>query len=495
MKKSKKKIPKAGEGKKEKRKPMVASVLGRYQDQIAALLITAACIVLFLCASGNFWLDEVLSFQWAKNAKSSVDILTLFRHDNNHPLNTLWIYMLGDGYAPWAYRALSIASGILSLFLTYRIALRITPSGPLIPLFLSAFSYPFILFFSEARGYGPALACTIFAFWILLRTARVPHPVWTPVFWVVCLAGILSHATIFFVIAAFGIWLLACAIADRISWKRSALQLVAWFLVPGLAAVAYYWYFLKPMMIAGGPKGSFSLIATEFFGYGFGLPASASSAWFTISASLILVASGLIWGRFSVPHIRILFVAVVGLFPMAAMALSGAEYLHFRYFLLSLPFLYFLLAGLAERFSEWNFPWKILGICVLAAYVIMQVPRIGSLIFTGRGQYVPALEHIFQSQEGGATVISNHDMLVGMVFEFYRRKSPQYSEIAYVPNWIERDRPSDWVIAFSQEWPVPTPEQMLELPEGSYRLENVFPSAPVSGAHWFLYRRINPSGS
>src|SRR5512143_455296 len=51
-------------------------------------------ILMVLSARGDLWLDEIWSIFFAEAARSPCEILTLFRHDNNHVLNTLYLYAI-----------------------------------------------------------------------------------------------------------------------------------------------------------------------------------------------------------------------------------------------------------------------------------------------------------------------------------------------------------------------------------------------------------------
>jgi hypothetical protein len=45
---------------------------------------------------GEFWFDEVLSWHFARDLHSWLEIFTRLHHDNNHYLNTWLLYLLGD---------------------------------------------------------------------------------------------------------------------------------------------------------------------------------------------------------------------------------------------------------------------------------------------------------------------------------------------------------------------------------------------------------------
>ncbi|MEX1117520.1 MAG: hypothetical protein WEB60_01880, partial [Terrimicrobiaceae bacterium] len=85
-------------------------------------LLSLGLVLLVISARGDLWLDEVLSMQWVRNATTPLDVLTLFRHDNNHPLNTWWLMLMGEGKSSLLYRLFSVVSGILSLGLIWKIS-------------------------------------------------------------------------------------------------------------------------------------------------------------------------------------------------------------------------------------------------------------------------------------------------------------------------------------------------------------------------------------
>lgn len=452
-------------------------------------VIVASGILFAVCSRGDLWFDEVLSIQWAKNSKAPTDILSLFRHDNNHPLNTAWLFLLGPGQPSMAYRALGVASGIFSLALIYYIAGILTPRARLAVLIWCASSYAFILYFSEARGYGPAVAFTLAAFSILLKTRGELHALWIPAFWMACALGFLSHATTIYPVAAMGAWVLVGGLRPEKWAARSLVECAAWFLVPAVLAASYFLYFLKPMMVAGGPRYSPVRIAAEFFGYGMGLPVAGAAAWLTITGSVLLIAWAWVYGKFSIPRIRIFFLGALVVFPISGLVMSNAEFLYFRYFLVCLPFIFLLFGGLMERVWDMS-PRAWMGVALVIAFCsAIQAPRILALIAYGRGDCRGALRQIGQSPGSPSTVISDHDMMVGMVLEHYRGRAPEASAIRYFPSWVKPADSAGWLITSSQDVsPAPRPPE-IRIGNSSYFLKNHFRAAPVSGAHWFLYQQ------
>ncbi|NJL58470.1 MAG: hypothetical protein HC887_01260 [Desulfobacteraceae bacterium] len=119
-------------------------------------LLSSALII--SAARGDLWLDEIWSLSFALTSHSLTDIFTQFRHDNNHVLNTLFLYCIGEQKMLWVYRLFSVVSGIGSVFLGAYIAKKNWgyPEA-LCSAVLIGTSYPLVIYYSEARGYAPAI--------------------------------------------------------------------------------------------------------------------------------------------------------------------------------------------------------------------------------------------------------------------------------------------------------------------------------------------------
>ena len=93
-------------------------------SMLSYAVIALGSILILFAARGDLWLDEIWSIFFAEAAKSPWDILARFKHDNNHVLNTLYLYIIGKQQHLIVYRGLAIASGIGSLLILRKIALR-----------------------------------------------------------------------------------------------------------------------------------------------------------------------------------------------------------------------------------------------------------------------------------------------------------------------------------------------------------------------------------
>src|SRR5690606_26207774 len=64
---------------------------------------------------------EVWSLLLTMDMHSPLDVLRV-HHDNNHVLNTLWLYAMGLGQAEWVYRLPSLLAGTAGIVLAGVIA-------------------------------------------------------------------------------------------------------------------------------------------------------------------------------------------------------------------------------------------------------------------------------------------------------------------------------------------------------------------------------------
>lgn len=455
----------------------------RMWDPVVArrLGLALGIAIILACARGDLWLDEIWSFEWSRRAASAWEILKVFRHDNNHPLNTWWLMLVGEHQSLIVFRFPAVVSGIISLFLVSRLAFLLDPASEWIAVLLSALSFPLALYFSEARGYAPAVACALGTVLLLLRTAYAPS--WTTAagFWLVCGVGMLSHATFLFVLMALGIWEVIQIFHSSTKWVPAAWACALWFVIPGFMACAYYLCFLRGMQIGGGPQYAIPSVLGHFFGHALALPAGPPLAVIVFGGAIYLLAvAALKEGRHKL--LFILLPLPVGL----TLAVARPEILYFRYFLVLLPFFYLALAaGLARMLTSSFTILRYGAVVLILAYSLAQAPKLLALGVHGRGEYRSAMAFMALSPFANKVVSSDHDFRNGLLVEFYRQR--EVSPVTYVPLTKVRTGQLGWFIRHTQE-PLPSiPEKYINTQAGRFRLVRVYPYAGVSGWHWILY--------
>src|SRR5262249_34148389 len=142
----------------------------------------------------DFWFDEAWSALLVREGVGSpLDILTRLHVDNNHPLNSLFLYALGDRSAWIVYRIPSLLFGIASVVLAGRIMSQRGRVQAVVAMILIGCSYPLIAYSSEARGYAAMIFFVLLALdayerYLITRAGLPLTAVWTGV-----LLGFLAH--------------------------------------------------------------------------------------------------------------------------------------------------------------------------------------------------------------------------------------------------------------------------------------------------------------
>jgi hypothetical protein len=162
-----------------------------------------------LSARGGLWLDEAWSAWFAARVAPVTGVFWSIHHDNNHPLNTLWLQLVGPNAPSLVMRGLSIASSTASIFVAARIGAARSTATALTTALLFSLSPLLVLYGSEARGYAP------FVLMLLLSIQRID--VWLsdtdkpfPKDQIALFAGVgtLSHFLMAPCLMVLGLWML-----------------------------------------------------------------------------------------------------------------------------------------------------------------------------------------------------------------------------------------------------------------------------------------------
>ena len=135
----------------------------------SVLIVALAAVIRIRAAHNDLWLDEIWSLDFVSLIKSPLDVFTKIHHDNNHYLNTLWLYCIG-AHGNWLqYRILSIVAGIGTIVLAGLIGRERNIASSLFAMALTTGSYVLILYSSEARGYASAIFFSFLSYYLLDR--------------------------------------------------------------------------------------------------------------------------------------------------------------------------------------------------------------------------------------------------------------------------------------------------------------------------------------
>ncbi|MDQ2869071.1 MAG: glycosyltransferase family 39 protein [Verrucomicrobiota bacterium] len=132
-----------------------------------AALLLAAAVVRVRGARNGLMLDEIWSLYLARAAKSPLAVFTTLHNSNNHYLNTLWLYLIGE-HGNWpGYRIPSLIAGVAAVAVAGLIGRRRSRSAAFFAMILTAFSYVQVLYSDEARGYAALVFFALLYFYAL----------------------------------------------------------------------------------------------------------------------------------------------------------------------------------------------------------------------------------------------------------------------------------------------------------------------------------------
>lgn len=320
---------------------------------LGAILLLSA-VLRFPGLTGGYWLDEAWTVTTAREMTRLSDVFADRNLvDNNHPLITAWVFLVGDGIAG---RLLSFMSALAAVVSAWRIGAR---RGAAVGAGVGtvggwtaavvATSFPLAVYGTEARGFAPAIACALACLDLAddPRRSRARSVAFT----LLALCGALAHFT--FVAALAGA--AAMSVSSR-RWK----DLLTLHLPALFAVTVVYLGFVRHLKIAGGTAGeawhaaagmasllvngpdpgSGSMLgsAVLFVGVVFLLTLVVRSRGFggdpglacaavvsAVAAGGMLVARTLLYGHSDVVYPRYFLVAGVVALVACAVALAGAS--------------------------------------------------------------------------------------------------------------------------------------------------------------------------
>ena len=464
---------------------------------LCALVAAASAVVRVRAAINDLWLDEIWSLHLARSISSPFAVLTGIHHDNNHYLNTLFLYFFRE-HGNWpGFRALSIAAGVGTVVVAGLIGNRRSKANAVALMLLTAFSYVLVLYSSEARGYSLVVFFSLLCFLLLSRYLDSLNWRWAALFSLGAVLGFLSHLVfIHFYLAALA-WSAYRLVRKGIRLKPLLGGLGKCHAVPLLFLAFLYAVDVWRLAVGGGTVSN-SLIGSYCDALAWAM-GTAVPDWLgllmSIAAILFMVAGIRLLRREKSDAWMVIGGAVL-VVPMLLSALRRPDALYARYFIVPIVFLLvltgFCLASLYER-GGWR---RALGVALMGLYLLVNGYHIGELFSLGRGQYSQAISFMMASSRSlPVTVGGDHDFRIPAVLIFHAREMHVRDDIRYCPKGAWPPQGPEWVIMHKESFVEASPP-CREFVDGSgnhYDFVKVFPSAPLSGLHWFLYRNSGHS--
>jgi hypothetical protein len=461
----------------------------------AGAILLLALILRVLGARGELWLDELWSLRLIDEMRARHDFFWGLAVDNNHYLNTLWLWIVGADAPVLLQRALSVLLGFATVAAAGPALRRSGAAGMLCAMLLFAVSYPMVNYASEARGYAGLMLMTLLAI-TLTESATAGSRRDRLRLGVVNVLGVLFQPIMLGAIAgqmAWSAWMRRPAgpnlgaIRGTIVTTTSTFSWTVRLLIPVAAVIAFGVIHAEGYRIAGSVLFT---VAGFVSGYGgilhllLGLPDGAPD-WLALLIGAGFCAASWLAARRGTPDRAALYLVFLVVLPLA-MFIVRLPNIHFpRYYLASAVVFLLLLSDLFA--AAWNRGGaaRLLGLMLLAGIVVGNLVDVSRLLRDGRDQSAAVMQMI--GGGGPVLVTSDQDVRNRPIVEFFATRFDL--PITYVPTEEICAKHPEWLLSTSFD---------ADMPEGFdtsvvgcqrvYHKQAAFPQWGLSGLPWTVYR-------
>ena len=458
---------------------------------LLAFLIVAALILRIRGTHNDLWLDELISLHLACGVKSPWQVFTAIHNDNNHYLNTLYLFFLKEHGDPSLLRYFSVLCGVALVGAGYWLLAKRSQVEALILASLLAFSYPLIHISSESRGYagallGSVLACAALERWLV---GKKPSFSLGLLYATASAFAILSHLTSCLV--CLPLWAASLLIVinrpKRIKWIS---LWIALHLLPGCVLGALYVLDLRFLVPLGAEPMSVAYGLSRLLALGVGWPAKdAITIWIPMLPLIALVVRQLALEHKSGTTLPTL-IAPIYLVPLVGVALVRPLFFSPRYFLVILPFIYVYFAILLARLTGSRMGRFALA-AVLTVFLAGQVFHYRAFLQVGRGQPQAALQYISNHTAAPEiSVASNQDFRSAIELGYFAPRVLKDRQLLFYVSGTDRTllKP-EWYIVHEEGSESPGPAVLNESGRPIWHRAAYFGASELSGQAWTLYRR------
>jgi hypothetical protein len=459
--------------------------------------------VRFGCLFNDLWLDEIWSLELLRDVHSPKEIFSELWYDNNHPLNSLFLYLLMPATSEWTYRLLAWATGAATIWLAGIIARRqyrllhpqaataeANASGLLTAVVFGG-SYLLIHYSSEARGYAPAVCFGLLAYYSLLRAFDTAWSAWALVFWSSCVLSLLSHLIAIQIMLACLGWSIAKALFSNRDRRAGWLRLAWWHLPPWGFLWLYFLLFSRKTTVGGGLPRPLADVLGELAAFGLGFPRQVGvSLALPTLLGVVLVALFLLWRRDR--PLTVFYALAISVSISGALLLPRTTPLFPRYFIVSCVGALFLLGYLLAWITATRRLPRSVVFIALGLFLVGNGAHTFRLIRDGRGQYQKALRYILaQTPTKTVTVGSDYDFRNSLVIDYYAKSAGPGRTIQYCASTPWPAQGMQWLFLHRLDGEAAPLRAIADKPGHPYRLEQVFPHAALSGWDWYVYRNLD----
>jgi hypothetical protein len=459
------------------------------------LIVALAAVIRIRGAQNDLWLDEIWSLHLASLISRPLGVFTQIHHDNNNYLNTLWLYCLGPHRDPLAYRAPSILAGIGTIILAGFIGRQRDMATAVFAMVLATASYVLILYSCEARGYAAVIFFSFLSYYLLDRYLREQRPVMALLFSFCAVLGVLFHLIFLNFYLAALVWSAIRLVRSPRSPKRILWGMLLCHALPIAFLVLIYIVDVRRIHQGGGTSFNLMHAAADCLAWAVTPPAAGWMRPFTSLVTLAVFGAGmwLLWRERS--NSAIFFIGVIVVVPVALAIISRMEWIYPRHFVISIAFVLLLFSFTLGRLWKNGRLGKAICIAALAVYCAANSFPLARLFKDGHGHYREALRYIAaHSLREADTIGGDHDFRIPMVLQFYAPEAMGGRLVKYYRSDAWPPEGPEWIIRHKEslEEPAPAGTSLTDNSGNRYELVKTFPTAPLSGLHWYLYHNLAP---
>jgi|GEM_PF-1825462 len=402
-------------------------------------LFLGAVIIRIFAARGDFVMDEIWSLRLVtENARTIADIFFKIKHDNNHFLNSAWMYMLGPQSAWQLYRIPAVIGGSLCVLFAFLIARRQSRVQGFAALIVMGYCFPFVVYSSEARGYGLMMGFVMMSFYAmkaLVEEGRSVHFMrYILFFWLATVLGFLAH--LIFICAYLGLaaWSLHEFFRRKdMTMKTNCKDLVIVHSVPTLFFIAVYMIFVKGITIGRGPISEIIFVLYQSFATTFGLWGFGSEMRLFCIVFLLLAVCLVFLIRKCYGRVWVFFAVSIFCAPTLVLIFFPFPFVGMRHFLPSLLLLVFALSYFVDFLWKKSPVSKIAAIGFIFIFLVGQMTYFPRFLEYGRAQFTNTMEYLRAVSCGRPmTVSSDFDFRNELVFNFYKERLKGSDHLRYV---------------------------------------------------------------
>ncbi len=470
----------------------------RYLIVLVVLIGVVARLV--VSSASDMWFDEVLTVSLVSPLSSWWEVFRI-NHDNNHLLNSLYLYLLGENSPVWQLRLPSTIFGLALIgaaVCSWPQQRSQTYNGTLTLILASSFLM--LVYSTEARGYAGCLFFSLSLYLLPRPGTTEPQLARVVVVSALIVGGFLSHPLFYLTYFAF----IFAECAEILKQQRSleaAIELGKRHIVPCSVAIMYYVLFVHSLPPVSAPVLPYLVTVVSAFSQASGGPevreignvSGIVGCWAALSLLAIATVS-VVKGGFSFFQ-KVFIVVVVAIAPTLAAMLEQPSTLTERYLILSVLFTYVAAAGGFVAMCSRGRGWRWCGQSLLIVFLLLNAAACIRFVKDGRGHLSSLIRFIAEepSLHGPIAIGGDHDARIGPLISFY---APRFARLGLGEIEYARGLMDDTTGKVTPRWLLShhvsldyVPPPSWQSPSGrSFALVRQTSRFGPSGFSFFLYR-------